>query len=320
MLSRRELLIGGAVASVSAVVRDDAAHAIASQPGTKVGFDVPSGATDCAVHVYDPKRFPYSPSRTYTAEPATVAELRQCMQALRLERVVIVQATPYTTDNSCVVASIRELGSRARGVAIIDEKTSEASLDEMHEAGVRGVRLSLNAAADPATARRRLTMTVDRLRTRKNWSLQTSANAATYEILRDELMALPMPLVVDHFGQVQVAGGLSQRGFGTVLELLKSGRAYVKISNADTIARLPDFSDITPFARALVAANPQRVVWGTAWPHPSAGAVEGRKPTDLAVHRQVDDGMVMNMLPVWVPDAATRKAILVDNPARLYGF
>jgi predicted TIM-barrel fold metal-dependent hydrolase len=190
----------------------------------------------------------------------------------------------------------------------------------MHEAGVRGVRLSLNAAADAAVARQRLKMTVDRLRARKNWSLQISANAATYEILRDELMALPMPLVIDHFGQVQVADGLDQRGFGTVLALLKSGKAYVKISNADTIARLPDLSDITPFAKALVAANPQRVVWGTAWPHPSAGAVEGRKPTDLAIHRQVDDGMVMNMLPTWVPDAGTRRMILVDNPARLYGF
>jgi predicted TIM-barrel fold metal-dependent hydrolase len=105
-----------------------------------------------------------------------------------------------------------------------------------------------------------------------------------------------------------------------VLSLVKSGKAYVKLSNADTLTRQPDMSDVTPFAKALIAANSQRVVWGTAWPHPSAGAVAGRKATDLAVHRQVDDGQVMNMLPVWAPDAAMRKLILVDNAARLYGF
>ncbi len=320
MLSRREILVGGAMAGLSGIVRGNLAYAAASMPSTKVSFAVPPGATDCAVHVFEPKRFPYGQGRTYTPEPATVAELRQFLQALGLERVVIVQATPYGTDNACVVASLRELGNRARGVAIIDEKTPAASLDDMHQAGVRGVRLSLNATADAATARQRLKTTVDQLRTRKGWSLQISANAATYEILRDELMALPMPLVVDHFGQVQVEQGVSQRGFGTIVELVQSGKAYVKFSNADSFSKQADPADVTPFANALVKANPQRIVWGTAWPHPTAGTVEGRKPTDLAVHRQVDDGRVMNMLPVWVTDAAMRKMILVDNPARLYGF
>jgi predicted TIM-barrel fold metal-dependent hydrolase len=289
-------------------------------PSTKVSFAVPPGATDCAVHVFEPKRFPYGLARTYTPEPATIAELRRFLQALGLERVVVVQATPYGTDNACVIASLRELGNRARGVATIDETTTAASLDEMHRAGVRGVRLSLNATADAAAARRRLRATVDQLRSRKNWSLQISANAATYEVLRDELMALPLPLVVDHFGQVQVGKGVSQPGFSTILELVKSGKAYVKFSNADTLAQRPDLSDLAPFASALLEANPRRIVWGTAWPHPTAGAVEGRKSTDLALHRQVDDGRVMNMLPVWVPDASMRNAILVDNPARLYEF
>lgn len=320
MLSRRDILIGGLMAGAARLVPGEVAQAAASQPSTKINFDVPPGGVDCAVHVFDPKRFPYWEGRTYTPEPATVAELRQVLQALKLERVVVVQGTPYGTDNSCVVASVRELGNRGRGVAIIDEKTPEASLDEMHQAGVRGVRLSINAAGDSATARQRLKMTVDRLKTRKNWSLQLSANAATYEILRDELMALPMTLVMDHFGQVQVAEGVGQRGFGTVLELLKSGRAYVKISNADSFSTQPDLSNMTPYAKALIGANPQRVVWGTAWPHPTAGNVEGRKSTDLARHRQADDGRTMNMLPVWAPDAATRRMILVDNPARLYQF
>ncbi len=319
MLSRRDILLGGMMAGVSGLVSSRTGYATASQPVTKVNFDVPPNATDCAVHVYDPKRFPYWQGRSYTPEPATLTELRQFLQTLKLDRVVVVQATSYGTDNACVVASIRELGSRARGVAIIDEKTPEASLDDMHQAGVRSVRLTLNnATSDPAAARQRLKMTVDRLRMRKNWSLQLSANAATYEILRDDLVAMPMTLVVDHFGQVQVADGLGQRGFATILELVKSGKAYAKISNADSLARQPDMSDVTPFAKALISANPQRIVWGTAWPHPTPGAA--RTPTDLSPHRQVDDGRAMNILPVWVPDAATRRMILVENPARLYGF
>ena len=320
MLTRREILVGGVMAGVSGLIKGRAVSATASQPQTKVSFELPPRATDCAVHVYEPKRFPYWEGRSYTPEPATLDELRRFLQALKLERVVVVQASSYGTDNTCVVASLREMGNRARGVAIIDEKTPEASLDDMHKAGVRSVRLMLNnlATTDLAAARQRLKMTVDRLRTRKNWSLQLSANVATYEILREELMVLPMPLVVDHFGQVQAADGLGQRGFSTVLELVKSGKAYVKISNPHSISRQPDLSDVAPFATALIHANPGRVVWGTAWPHPTAGSA--RTPTDLSPHQQIDDGRALNMLPVWVPDAATRKMILVDNPARLYDF
>lgn len=324
MLSRRKVLVGGLMAGASGMFRHGGiAHAAASQPRTKVSFEVPQGATDCAVHVFgDQKRHPYWEGRTYTPEPATVAELQQVMQALRLDRVVVVQASTYGTDNSCVVDSIRELGSGARGVAVIDGKTTEASLEEMHRGGVRGIRLSLGnqGATDPAAARQRLTAAADRMKNRKGWSVLISGSPATWEALRAELAAVTVPLVIDHFGEPRVADGVGQPGFTTVLNLVKSGKAYVKLSNADTLTRQPDLSDMTAYAKALISANPQRVVWGTAWPHPSAGAVAGRKSTDLAVHRQVDDGQVMNMLAVWAPDAAMRKMILVDNPARLYGF
>jgi predicted TIM-barrel fold metal-dependent hydrolase len=324
MLSRRKVLVGGLmVGATVAFRREYAAHASASQPRTKVSFDVPPGATDCAVHVFgDTKRHPYWEGRTYTPEPATIAELRQVMKSLRLDRVVVVQATTYGTDNSCVVDSIRELGSRARGVAMIDDKTTEAALDDMHRGGVRGIRLNVGnqGATDPAAARQRLKAAADRMKKRNGWSLQVSATPATFEAVRDELMAAAVPLVIDHFGEPRVAEGLGQSGYATIINLVKSGRAYVKISNAANMSRQPDLSDITPYAKALIAANPQRVVWGTAWPHPSAGAVPGRKSTDLALHRLVDDGEVINMLPIWAPDATVRRMILVDNPARLYGF
>jgi predicted TIM-barrel fold metal-dependent hydrolase len=324
MLTRRTVLASGLMAGVSGMFRRaGVAHAAASQPRTKLSFAVPPGATDCAVHVFgDRTRHPYWEGRTYTPEPATVAELRQVMQALRLDRVVVVQASTYGTDNSCVVDSIRELGSGARGVAVIDEKTTEASLDDMHRGGIRGIRLSLGnqGGTDPAAARQRLRAAAERMKNRKGWSMLISGSPATFEIVRDELAGVTVPIVIDHFGEPRVADGVGQPGFTTVLNLVKSGRAYVKFSNADTLAAKPDMSDLTPFATALISANPQRIVWGTAWPHPGAGAVPGRKPTDLALHRQVDDGHVMNMLPVWAPDAALRKMILVDNPARLYGF
>jgi predicted TIM-barrel fold metal-dependent hydrolase len=303
--------------------RGGAAQAAASQPQTKVSFDVPPGATDCAVHIYgDTKRHPYWEGRTYTPEPATVAELQQVMQALRLTRVVVVQASTYGTDNSCVVDSIRELGGGARGVAVIDDKTTEASLDDMHRGGVRGIRLSLGnqGITDPAGAKQRLKAAADRMKSRKGWSMLISGSPATWDALRAELAAVGVPIVIDHFGEPRVADGVGQPGFTAVLNLVKSGNAYVKLSNADTLTRLPDLSDITPYAKALIAANPLRVVWGTAWPHPSAGAVPGRKSTDLALHRQVDDGRGINMLPIWAPDSAMRRMILVDNPARLYGF
>ena len=324
MLSRRKVLVAGLMAGAAEVFRRDSrVAASASQPRTKVTFDVPSGATDCAVHVYgDLKRHPYWEGRSYSPEPATVAELKQVMRALKVERVVIVQASSYGTDNSCVVDSIREFDGRARGVATIDDKTTEAALDDMHRGGVRGIRLSLGnqGASDPAGLRQRLKTMAERMKNRKGWSMLISGSPATFAVVRDELDAVTTPIVIDHFGEPRVADGVGQPGFVTVLNLVKSGKAYVKLSNADTLSARADLSDITPYAKALIAANPQRVVWGTAWPHPSAGAVPGRKPTDVAVHRQVDDGHVMNMLPVWAPDASVRRMILVDNAARLYGF
>jgi predicted TIM-barrel fold metal-dependent hydrolase len=323
MLTRRDILVGGLLAGVSGLLPDrGTAHATAAQPRTKVTFAVPPGATDCATHIYnDPKRHPFFEGRTYTPEPATVPELKQMMRTLSLDRVVVVQASTHGTDNAIVIDSIRELGPGARGVAVIDDKTTDASLDEMHRGGVRGIRLSLGnlGVTDLAATRQRLKTAAARMKRRKGWSVLISGTPETWAALRADLAAFPVPIVIDHFGEPRVADGVGQAGFAAVLSLVKSGKAYVKLSNADTLTQ-SDMSDVTPYAKALIAANPQRAVFGTAWPHPSAGGVPGRKSTDLALHRQTDDGRVMNMLAVWAPDAAMRKMILVDNAARLYDF
>jgi predicted TIM-barrel fold metal-dependent hydrolase len=134
--------------------------------------------------------------------------------------------------------------------------------------------------------------------------------------LKDHLAALPFPVVLDHFARAKAALGPSQPGFDALLELVKSGRAYVKISAAYRIPRKRRISDAPPIAQAIVAANPNRVVWGSNWPHPG----RGRTRMDIAPPYPNDDGLLLNQLPKWVPDAATRRKILVDNPARLYGF
>ncbi len=323
MLTRRDVLKAGAAGVSALVASTRAAYAVAPQPQTKVNFDVPPGACDCHVHVFgDPKQYPFFSGRTYSPDTASVDELRQLLSALRLERVVIVQPSVYGTDNRCTIDGMRALGDRARGVAVIDDKTTDAELDAMAKAGIRGIRLNLATAGvtDPAVARQRWAGAVTRARSR-GWHIQINTQPSVIAALSDLFLNSPVPVVIDHFGGATGAGGVQQPGFDALVNLIKSGRGYVKISGgADLVSTQGDLADVAPLARALVAANPQRILWGTNWPHPGSTPVPGRKPTDLAVHVQTDDGKVLNLLPVWVPDAATRRLILTENPARLYGW
>jgi predicted TIM-barrel fold metal-dependent hydrolase len=324
MLTRREVLKSGAAASVAALVGSKhSLSAAAPQPRTKVNFDVPAGACDCHVHVFgDPKKYPFFAGRTYTPEVASADELKQLLSALRLERVVVVQPSVYGTDNSCTLDGMRDLGSRARGVAVVDDKTTDAQLDAMGKAGIRGIRLNLATAGinDPNAARQRFENAVARVRNR-GWHIQFNTQLTVIEALSPQFLASPVPLVIDHFGGATAARGVDQPGFAALVNLVKAGKAYVKISgSADSVSTQPDLADVTPLARALVTANPQRILWGTNWPHPGSNPVPGRRPTDLAPHVQTDDGKVLNLLPIWVPDASTRRLILSENPARLYGW
>jgi predicted TIM-barrel fold metal-dependent hydrolase len=144
---------------------------------------------------------------------------------------------------------------------------------------------------------------------------------ALIEAIRDRIAESPVPIVFDHFGGAQAALGTRQPGFEALLDLVRSGKAWVKISGAYRSSNAePDYADVAPFAKALIAANPQRILWGSDWPHPDSAIVAGRKATDIAPLLPIDDGRVLNQLAVWAPDPALRRTILVDNPARLYGF
>jgi predicted TIM-barrel fold metal-dependent hydrolase len=304
--------------------RADVLRAKASQPTTKVNFSVPPGACDTHVHVFgDPKKFPFFAGRVFTPEQASVAELRSMLKSIHRERVVVVHPSVYGTDNRATVDAVRELGSMARGIAVIDAKTPESELDEMARVGIRGIRINLTQAgvSDPAAALRSFQTAAERAKAR-NWHVQINTSPKIIEALSPHLQTSPVPVVFDHFGGAKSADGVNQPGFASLVSLVKSGKAYVKISAAADLVstKAPDYADVIPLAKALVAANPQRVLWGTDWPHPDSRVLPERKNTDIAPLVQTDDGLVLNLLPVWVPDAGIRRAILVDNPARLYGF
>ncbi|MDI4237154.1 amidohydrolase family protein [Bradyrhizobium sp. Arg237L] len=321
MLTRRSMMLASIAAGVMMNNRD--VHAKAAQPSTPVNFDVPAGACDCHTHIHgDPQKFPFFTGRVYTPEPASPEEMSALHKALGIERVVIVTPSVYGTDNSATRFGMMARGATARGVAVIDDKTPESDLDAMQKDGFRGIRLNLATGGinDPNVARARLTSGIDRVKAR-GWHVQVYTNLPLIPAVKDLVAASPVPVVFDHFGGAQAALGVEQPGFPDLVELVKSGKAYVKISGAYRASKLaPDYQDAIPLAKALIAANPDRIVWGTDWPHPDTVVPPGKQVTDVVPLYQIDDGRLLNQLAVWAPDTATRKKILVDNPARLYGF
>ena len=316
MLTRRELLIGAIAAGATMHIRTGFAKA--SQPATPVNFDVPAGACDCHTHIHgDPEKFPYFAGRVYTPETALPEEMAALHRLLRVQRVVIVTPSVYGTDNSATLFGMRARGADARGVAVIDDKTPESELDAMGRAGVRGIRLNLSTGGtnDPAVGRQRLQRAIERVKGR-NWHVQMNTNLAMVTATRDLVAASPVPVVFDHFANAREELGVQQPGFADLVELVRSGKAWVKISV--TAGPRADYAPFVPLAKTLIATNPERILWGTNWPHPNSSS--GRKPSEPTPLFQVDDGLVLNLLPVWAPDAGLRKKILVDNPAKLYGF
>jgi predicted TIM-barrel fold metal-dependent hydrolase len=304
-------------------VRNQDAVAKAVQPATPVNFDVPAAACDCHTHIHgDPEKFPFFSGRVYTPEPASPEEMSALHKALHIERVVIVTPSVYGTDNSSTLYGMMARGATARGVAVIDDKTAESELDTMHKTGFRGIRLNLATGGvnDPNVGRPRFSAAVERMKAR-GWHVQLYTSLAMITAIKDLVANSPVPVVFDHFGGAQAELGVGQPGFSDLLDLVKSGKAHVKISGAYRSSKLaPDYQDIVPFAQALIAANPDRIIWGTDWPHPNSVTPPGKQPTDVTPLFQIDDGRLFNQLPVWAPDAAIRSRILVDNPARLYGF
>jgi predicted TIM-barrel fold metal-dependent hydrolase len=269
---------------------------------------IPPGACDCHVHVFGPAgRFPFAVNRLYTPPDASVEELLALQQRLGLERVVIVHPSPYGTDNSCTLDALKRLGKQARGVAVIDQGTPKKELLEMQKLGVRAVRVNLETSGvhEPATAQRLLEEAATQVAPLA-WHVQTFTRVLLLEKL--QLEKLPVPLVIDHFGLPRTQQDVEHLG-----SLLRTGKVYIKLSAPH---RVP--MDSGQVARALIAANPERCLWGTDWPHPfTRGA---RKPHEIQPFDPIDDEAALERFHDWVGDAALFRKILVDNPARLYDF
>ena len=315
MVTRRDILAGAVAAGTLMHARFGFAKA--SQPVTKVNFAVPAGACDCHTHIHgDPKEYPWFAGRVYTPEMALPGEMSALHKALHMQRVVIVTPSVYGTDNSASLYGMKARGANARGVAVIDGKTTESELDTMGLLGMRGIRLNLatGGISDPAVGRQRLQAAFERMK-RRNWHVQLNTSLAMITAMKDLIAAAPVPVVFDHFGGARPELGVQQPGFADMVDLVRSGKAYVKISVS--AGPRPDYSVFMPLAKALISANTDRILWGTNWPHPNSA---GGGTTRVSPLWQVDDGLVLNQLPLWAPDAATRKKILVENPAKLYAF
>ncbi len=288
----------------------------APQPRTGLDFEVPKGACDTHTHIFgDVKNFPLFAGRGYTPPEALPREMSALHRALRVERVVIVTPSVYGTDNAATLYGMRARRGTARGVGVIDERTPESALDEMGQAGVRGVRINLGSSTDAEGAKRRLEQTFDRV-SRRGWHVQIFAGLPVVTAIEAMVMRAPVPVVVDHVASANSALGVGQPGFAALLRLVKSGKAYVKVTHRF----LPSgkVAESAVLAKALLDANAARVLWGTDWPHPDSGSYPGRKATDVSPFEDVDDGLWLNHFARIA--GKDLKQVMVENPATLYGF
>ncbi len=322
MLSRRDLLVRAGAVGIGALIQGgDLAFAKAAQPSERVNFQVPAGACDVHTHIFgDAQRFPFKVPRGYTPEPASVEEMRAVHRVLRTDRVVLVQPSVYGSDNSCMIDAIKQLGRNARGIGVIDDDAPGSLLHEMNRAGIRGIRANFDDSGqlEPSVCRPIFQAKVERIKRQRNWHLQLHTRLSVIEGIKDLVIASPVPIVIDHFCEAKAPLGVGQPGFDTLLDLVRTGKVYVKVSAPyHGSTKPPDYPDAAPLAQALIAANPQRILWGSDWPHP---ANVQPKYTDISPLRQIDDAHLFNQFAMWAPDAAVRKTILVENPARLFGF
>ena len=315
MITRREFTLGAVAAG--ALIHSPFSFAKASQPSTAVNFDVPAGACDCHTHIHgDPAKYPWFAGRIYTPEMALPEEMTALHKALKIQRVVIVTPSVYGADNSATIYGMQARGKDARGVAVIDDKTTDAEIGRLAGLGFKGLRLNLatSGVSDPAVARKRFLAAAERVKSR-GWHIQLNTSLPIIAAMKDALASSPVPLVFDHYGGAKEELGVNQPGFSDLVDLVKSGKAFVKISV--TAGPRENYGHFTPLAQMLIAANVDRILWGTNWPHPNSVGGSTAKVSPLW---PVDDCLVLNLLPTWAPDAAVRKKILVENPARLYGF
>jgi 2-pyrone-4,6-dicarboxylate lactonase len=279
-----------------------------AQTLTPPAFRVPPGACDSHVHVFGPdSRYPRVDRPHYTLPDGNLTQLQHMAQTLNLQRFVIVQPSYYGTDNSCMLDALAAAGPRARGVAMVDERISDAELETMHVRGVRALRLDLFLRSSLPTTE--LIAYIERSVRRTKafgWHVQFYTPGWVIRDLLPFLAGLEADFVVDHMGYMLESDGLTRLDFDRLLKVIALGRGWIKFSAPYRLARDGNFARLQPLAAAVTAAAPTRVIWGSDWPH----IPDGDK----------DTGELLNLLATWVPGTEALARVLVNNPARLFGF
>jgi 2-pyrone-4,6-dicarboxylate lactonase len=276
-------------------------------PHAPRAFTVPAGAVDAHCHIFGPAaRFPFAADRSYTPPDAGIDDFQRLQHRLGLENAVFVQASCHGTDNSAMLDALGRGGGRYAGVAMVDGAISDDGLHALHAAGVRGTRFNfvahLGGAPDPDDFWRVVHRVAE-----LGWHVVLHFDAKDLPAHTELLDRMPVPYVIDHMARVDAAAGIDQAPFRALLSLMLDERCWVKISGAERLTAdgHPPYDDVVPYAQALIAAAPDRVLWGTDWPHPN-------------VRHMPDDGDLVDLVAAFAPDEAVRTQILVDNPRRLY--
>lgn len=270
------------------------------------------GATDCHAHICGPDSiYPYSPQRIYTPPDALLPQYQSLLETLGIERAVLVQPSIYADDNRALINALGTDPKHLRGVAVVNTNITDSYLEELHHAGVRGVRCNIVDLADSKGI-----LPMDNLRYLADkiapfgWHMEFLMHANEFPDLHQILKEFPVPVVLGHLGYIKTSYGIHDRGFQNLLALMREERAWVKLTGPYRISSFsqPPYSDTNAFAQALLEANSNQLVWGSDWPHVM---VKGFMPNDADL---------LDLLINWVPDALLREKILRENPARLYQF
>ncbi len=272
----------------------------------KPKFKLPPGATDVHCHVFGPgERFPYAPNRRYTPDDAPKEMLRALHDHLGVERAVIVQASCHGTDNAAMMDCLASDAKRYRGVAIVDDGFTDKDYEALDRGGVRGVRFNfvkhLGGAPDMGVFNR----VIDRIKGR-GWHVVLHLDAPNIIPLSDMMRKLSLPFVIDHMGRVPSAAGVEQPPMRALLELANLENCWIKVCGSERIS-MPPYAAAVPLAQRIIVTAPSRVLWGTDFPHPN--------PT-----HETDEADLVDLVPQFTAEALAQKRLLVDNPARLYGF
>lgn len=275
-------------------------------PRRKPKFSMPRGSCDAHCHIFGPAaKFPYAPGRSYTPDDAPKEALEALHAQLGVDRAVIVQASCHGPDNRAMLDALASNPKRYRGVAIVDDSFRDADYRSMHEAGVRGVRFNFVRHLGGSPDMQLFYRVLDRIKG-LGWHVVLHLDAGSIIPLSEMIRKLPVPYVIDHMGRVPASAGVEQAPFRALLELVKDDRCWIKVCGSERIS-MPPYKEAIPIAAALVEAGGERVLWGTDFPHPNST-------------HDADESELVDLIPLFAPSALAQRRVLVDNPARLYGF